>query len=189
LEQALYQALDDLGVQSLEPPALNPPSNEFEQRADLSMATFDRLRRKLIIAQEVARVRFHNPTVGFDDALGFWWGHQFDLDQIVEKVFERAARDSYGGITLGWIWEMGEIGIQKSIDMGLAQLIKARHALLQQEAVELATFGEHFTTKGVRVALGLEVSGEAVEMRPEQSASEIDQGPFFFEPVFEHKSA
>lgn len=153
------------------------------------MATFDRLRRKLAIAQEVARVWFHNPTVGFDDALGFWWGHQFDLDQIVEKVFERAARHSYGGITLGWIWEMGEIGIQKSVDVGLAQLIKARNVLLQQEAIELATFGEHFTTKGVRVAPGLEVSGEAVEMRPEQSASEIDQGPFFFEPIFEHKSA
>ena len=84
---------------------------------------------------------------------------------------------------------MGEIGIHKSVDVGLAQLVKARNVLLQQEAIELATFGEHFTTKGVRVAPGLEVSGEAVEMRPEQSASEIDQGPFFFEPVFEHKSA
>ena|SRR5437660_10330949 len=39
------------------------------------MATFDRLRRKPAIAQEVARVWFHNPSVGFDDALGFWWGH------------------------------------------------------------------------------------------------------------------
>ena len=109
------------------------------------MATFDRLRRKLAIAQEVARVWFHNPTVGFDDALGFWWRHQFDLDQIVEKVFERAARDSYGGITLGGIWEMGEIGIQKSVDVGLAQLVKARNVLLQQKAIELATFGEQFT--------------------------------------------
>ena len=58
---------------------------------------------------------------------------------------------------------MGEIGIQKSVDVGLAQLVKARNVLLQQEAIELATFGEHFTTKGLRVAPGLEVSGEAVE--------------------------
>ena len=84
---------------------------------------------------------------------------------------------------------MGEIASQKNVDVGLAQLARARDSLLQKEAIELATFGEHFTTKGVRVAPGLEVSGEAVEMRPEQSASEIDQGPFFFEPVFEHKSA
>ncbi len=84
---------------------------------------------------------------------------------------------------------MGEIGVQKSVGVALAQLIKARNVLLQQEAIELATFGEHFTAKGVRVAFGLEIGSEAVEMRPEQSAPEIDQGPFFFEPIFEHKSA
>jgi hypothetical protein len=135
------------------------------------------------------RSDFPSEKRGFDDALRFWRGQEFDLDQLIEKVFERAARHSDGRITIGGIGEMGEIGVQKSVGVGLAQLIKARNVFVQQEAVELATFGEHFTTKGVRVAPGLEVSGEAVKMRSEQSASEIDQGSFFYEPVFEHKSA
>ena len=33
------------------------------------------------------------------------------------------------------------------------------------------------------------LDGETIEMNSEQTATEIDQGPFFFEPVFEHKKA
>ena len=83
---------------------------------------------------------------------------------------------------------MGEIGSQKSVEMGLAQLVTARDALLQKEAIELATLGKQFTARVVSVAFGLEVSRESVEMRSEEAAAEIDQGSFLFEPEFEHKN-
>jgi hypothetical protein len=82
---------------------------------------------------------------------------------------------------------MGEIGAQKSFDMRLAQLITTRDALCQHVVVELATLGQKMTASVARVAFGLEVSGEAVEIRTEQAAAEIDQRAFFFKPKFEHK--
>ena len=82
---------------------------------------------------------------------------------------------------------MGKIGTQESFDLGLAQLVTARDALLHQEAIELATLGEDDAARVGSVAFGLEISGEAVEMRSEQAAAEIDQRSFFFEPEFEHK--
>ncbi len=81
---------------------------------------------------------------------------------------------------------MGEIGPQESFDMDLAQLVTVRDALLHQEAIELATLGENDAACVGSVAFGLEISGEAVEMRSEQAAAEIDQRAFFFEPEFEH---
>lgn len=77
--------------------------------------------------------------------------------------------------------------MEEGFDVGRTQLITTLDVLLQQEAIELATFGQQFTTGVASIAFGLEVSGEAVEMRSEQTATEIDQSPLFFEPVFEHK--
>jgi hypothetical protein len=82
---------------------------------------------------------------------------------------------------------MSVVSLQESFDVSRAQLITARDALLQKKAIELTTLGEEFTARVASVAFGLEVSGEAVEMRSEQAAAEIDQGLFFFEPIFEHK--
>jgi hypothetical protein len=82
---------------------------------------------------------------------------------------------------------MSVVSLQKSFDVSRAQLITARDALLQKKAIELTTLGEEFTARVTSVAFGLEISGEAVEMRSEQTAAEIDQGSFFFEPIFEHK--
>ena len=82
---------------------------------------------------------------------------------------------------------MSIISLEEGFDVSCTQLVTALDVLLQQKAIELATFGQQFAARVASIAFGLEISGEAVEMNSEQTATEIDQSPFFFEPVFEHK--
>ena len=82
---------------------------------------------------------------------------------------------------------MSVVSMEEGFNLGSAQLVTALDLLLQQKAIELATLGEQFTACVASIAFGLEISGKAVEMRTEQTAPEIDQGAFVFEPGFEHK--
>lgn len=82
---------------------------------------------------------------------------------------------------------MSVVSLEEGFDVGRAQLVTALDLLLQQKVIELATFGQQFAACVASITFGLEISGKTVEMRTEQTAPEIDQGAFFFEPVFEHK--
>jgi hypothetical protein len=171
----------------LEPLPLPVSAHRFKQGAEVSAAPLDRLLRELAFELEITRVGLQEPVKGRDDPFRLRRCQDFDLDQVIEEVPDRSTRRVNGGITPGWVGEMGEIGSQEGVHDRLAQLVAAREALLDQEAIELATLGEDHAARVERVAFGLEVSGEAVEMRTEQAAAEIDQGSLFFEPVFEHK--
>jgi len=78
--------------------------------------------------------------------------------------------------------------MDEGFDVGSTQLVTTLDPLLQQKAIELATLGQQFAGGVVGIAFGLEIRGEAVEVRSEQTPAEIDQGAFVFEPVFEHKN-
>ncbi len=82
---------------------------------------------------------------------------------------------------------MSVVSLEEGFDVGRTKLVTSLDVLLQQKAIELATFGQQFAARVASIAFGLKISGEAVEMNSEQTATEIDQSPFFFEPVFEHK--
>ena len=82
---------------------------------------------------------------------------------------------------------MSVVSPEEIFDVRRAQLVTALDLLLQQKVIELATLGQQFTAGVASITFGLEISGEAVEMGAEQTAPEIDQGAFFFEPGFEHK--
>ena len=82
---------------------------------------------------------------------------------------------------------MSVVSLEEGFDVGRTQLVTVLNVLLQQKAIELATFGQQFAARVASIAFGLEISGEAIEMNSEQTATEINQGPFFFEPIFEHK--
>jgi len=154
----------------------------------VNAAPFDRHLGELALDSEMTCVGFQKPVKGFYDPFCLRWCQDFDLDQVIEEMLDRTPRRLTGRIAAGWVREMGEIGSQKSAEMGLTQLVTAGDALLQKEAIELATLGKQFTARVVSVAFGLEVGRESVEMRSEEAAAEIDQGSFLFEPEFEHKN-
>jgi hypothetical protein len=132
-------------------------------------------------------VRQQEPVERFDDPLWLGPREHFDLDQVIEEAPDRTSHCSYGGITIHGVRDMSVVSLEESFDVGRTQLVTAFDVLLQQKAIELATFGQQFTAGVASIAFGLEISGEAIEMNSEQTATKIDQSPLFFEPVFEHK--
>ena len=55
--------------------------------------------------------------------------------------------------------------------------------LINQECIELAAHAKNLSTPNVRIFFGLDVSGEAVDVKPQWLASEVDERSSLFEPV------
>ena len=135
----------------------------------------------------MTEVRQQQPVERFDDSLRLGEREHFDLDQVVEETLDGSSHRSYGGIAIHRVRHMSVVSAEEGFRVGRAQLVAALDVLLQQIAVELATLGEQFTTSVASIPFGLEISGEAVKMDPEQATPEINQSAFFFIPVFKHK--
>ena len=82
---------------------------------------------------------------------------------------------------------MNQIKFKEGIHLRLCDFAGLHNLVFNQESVELAAFPQNFRRRMDGISAILEVGGEAVEIGADGAASEIDQGSFFFVPVFEHR--
>jgi hypothetical protein len=187
LKKLLHEFFDGFSLERFEPALLIHSAHRFEERADLNVTSSDRRFRELAFFAEMPHVRIKKPPIGLDNPFWFRRREDFDLNQVIKEVLESAKSGLPGRIIYADRLRMSEIEFEKRIDVRLGKLCTARNTLLQQKSVELAAFTQNEAPSGLSIASGLEVSGKAVKMWPEEAASEIDQSAFVFVPMFERK--
>ncbi len=153
----------------------------------MDATSFDCALRKVAIDPEMTKVGQQKPVEGFADPLWFWRLQHSDLNQVVEETLDRTPHRSSGGIATNGVVHMSVVSLQESFDVSRTQLITARDALLQQKAIELAALAKDLLGVIVGISTILEESGKAIKMRTYRATPEINQGAFFFVPIFEHR--
>jgi len=108
---------------------------------------------------------------------------RFDLDQVNEEPFEQSLCIGPGRIKRARGPEVFAIDIQKGIDERFREVVTLCDTLINQECIEMAAHAKNLSAPIVRISFGIEVSGEAVNVRPQWPASEVDERSSFFEPV------
>ena len=73
---------------------------------------------------------------------------------------------------------------KKGIDERFGEAVTLCDTLINQECIEMAAHAKNLSAPSVRISFGLEISGEAVDVRPQWPASEVDERSSLFEPVF-----
>ena len=129
------------------------------------------------------QVRIENPTIGLPNR---FWSRRvkcFDLDQVNEEPFEQRLCIGPGRIKRARGPEVFAINIKKGIDERFGEVVTLCDTLINQECIEVAAHAKNLSAPIVRISFGLEVSGEAVDVRPQWPASEVDERSSLFEPV------
>ena len=130
LAKLLYEFFDGFSLERLEPAPLIHSAHRFEKRADLNITSSDRRFRKLAFCAEMPQVRIKEPAVGLDNPFWLRRREDFDLNQVLEKVFERTKSGLSGAITFPARLDMGEIEFEERIDVRLRKLSATSDALL-----------------------------------------------------------
>ncbi len=153
------------------------------------MLVRDGLRRKLALRTEVLKVGIDEPDVWRNHWFGFGRPPDFGFGEIGEEVLERKPRVTFRRVLRAHCANRGVIDVEERIDQRLGKLCAIGEPTINQKAIELATLAKNASADRVRVSLRFEISGEAVKMRTERAAPEVNERAFFFIPVFEHKTA
>ena len=70
-----------------------------------------------------------------------------------------------------------------SSDVAFGEVVTLCDTLINQECIEVAAHAKNLSAPIVGISFGLEVSGKAVDVRPQWPASEVDESSSLFEPV------
>ena len=120
----LHEALDGLGIQGLEPTAVDASLHKSEEGGKVIAAAPDRSLGEVAIDGEMVEVGIKDPRVGGDNPFEFWGAEDLDLDKEIEQVTEGCLhRTNRVIIPVRRLRNVSVVGVNEGIDVCLADLV------------------------------------------------------------------